>query len=122
MGRTADAERAYRRAIALTEEDLRVNPRDARSLASLAVYLQKAGDGRQASERLGEALQIGPNDFEVLRRAAQVHALAGRADEALDALEAAIGLGLRRGIARTEDEFESVRQHPRFKALTTEPR
>jgi tetratricopeptide (TPR) repeat protein len=121
MGRTAEAERAYRRAIALTQEDLRVNPRDARSLASLAVYLQKVGEGRQASDRLAEALLVGANDFEVLRRSAQVHALAGRADEALDALEAALGLGFRREIARTEDEFASVRQHPRFKALTSQP-
>jgi tetratricopeptide (TPR) repeat protein len=121
IARPADAERAYRRAIALTEEDLRVNPRDARTLASLALYLQKAGDTRPALSRLDQALRIGGSDFEVLRRAAQVHALAGRTDAALDALESALQHGLRRDIVRAEDEFESLRQHPRFASLTAEP-
>jgi hypothetical protein len=67
------------------------------------------------------AVAAGPADFEVLRRAAQVHALAGRDDDALDALEAAINRGLRRQTAAVEDEFRTLRPHPRFKALTAGP-
>jgi hypothetical protein len=57
----------------------------------------------------------------VLRRAAQVHALAGRTEAALDALEAALRQGLRRETARGEDEFESLRGSERFTALTADP-
>ena len=117
MGRQSDAIAAYRRAIELADNDLKVNPNDARIIASLAVYLQKAGDTDHARDRVAQALELAPKDFEVLRRAAQVHALAGRRDEALDALDSAIRSGFRRETAATEEEFQGLRELPRFKAM-----
>jgi serine/threonine protein kinase/tetratricopeptide (TPR) repeat protein len=117
LDRTPEALEAYRRAIQLAEEDLRVNPHDARILASLAVYLQKTDASTAAEARIDEALRLAPDDFEVLRRAAQVHALAGRTDAALDALEAALTAGFRRETAREEEEFRSLYEVPRFRAL-----
>jgi serine/threonine-protein kinase len=117
MGRSREARSAYERAIELTRDDLKVNPRDARLLASLALYLQKAGRAVEAQIPLGEALVLAPNDFEVLRRAAAVHALAGRSDAALTALEAALRNGFARATARSEDEFQTLRNLPRFKSL-----
>jgi len=117
LGRQTEAVAAYRRASELAESDLKVSPNDARIMASLAVYLQKAGDAGQARARIVQAIELAPKDFEVLRRAAEVHALAGRPDEALDALDAAIQNGLRRETAAAEDELQGLRQLPRFKAL-----
>jgi hypothetical protein len=65
-------------------------------------------------------MRLAPDDFEVLRRAASVHALGRRPDAALDALERAIRNGLPREAARTEDELESLRSLPRFKLLVRE--
>jgi tetratricopeptide (TPR) repeat protein len=117
LGRHAEAVAAYRRASELAEKDLAVNPNDARIVASLAVYLQKAGDGDRARDRIAQAVSLAPKDFEVLRRAAQVHALAGRQDAALDALDRAIQNGFRRETAASEEEFQGLRELPRFKAL-----
>ena len=50
-------------------------------------------------------------------RAALVHALAGRTTEALSALERALELGYSRADAAKADEFERLRQQPRFTAL-----
>jgi tetratricopeptide (TPR) repeat protein len=117
LGRQPEAVAAYRRAIQLAEKDLEVNPNDARIAASLAVYLQKAGDADRARDRIAQAVALAPKDFEVLRRAAQVHALAWRQDAALDALERAIQNGFRRETAASEEEFQGLRELPRFKGL-----
>jgi tetratricopeptide (TPR) repeat protein len=117
LGRHPDAVAAYRRAIQLAEKDLEVNPSDMRIAASLAVYLQKAGDADRARDKIAEAEAVAPRDFEVLRRAAQVHALAGRQEAALDVLDRAIQNGFRRETAASEDELQSLRDNPRFKAL-----
>ncbi len=60
MGRQTEAIAAYRRAIQLAESDLKVNPHDARIVASLAVYLQKAGDTGNAAARATEAVAWHP--------------------------------------------------------------
>jgi tetratricopeptide (TPR) repeat protein/tRNA A-37 threonylcarbamoyl transferase component Bud32 len=117
LGRTSEARRAYLEAARLAEADLAVNPRDARILASLAVYQQKLRSGPEATRRLGQALALAPTDFQVLRRAAQVYALANQPDAAVDALEAALARGLSPEALSGDDEFESLRQLPRFVAL-----
>ena len=117
LGRTSEAQAAYRRAADLAEAARAVNPADALNLASLAVYLQKAGDGATAARRLDEALRRAPNDPQVQYRAAQMHALAGRSDTALAALGRALELGYSRVDAAKDDEFAGLRQQPRFAAL-----
>ena len=117
MGRGGEALAAYRRAADLAEAARAVNPADALNLASLAVYLQKAGDEPAAARRLDEALRRAPADPQVQYRAALVHALAGRSTEALSALERALDLGYSRADAVKADEFERLRQQPRFAAL-----
>ncbi|HXG89826.1 MAG TPA: tetratricopeptide repeat protein [Vicinamibacterales bacterium] len=117
LRRPADARSSYHRAIELALTDLRVNSQDARAMAALAVYLQKAGREGEAGERLAEAIRYGADDFEVFHRAAQVHALAGRGEQALDALEAAVTRGFNPRTAASEDEMRSVRQSARFVAL-----
>lgn len=117
LGRDADARASYAEAVRLAEADLQVNPRDARIVASLAVYLQKAGRAGEAARRAGEALALGGSDFEVWRRAAQVHALAGRLDEGVRALERALTLGLSPGTVRRDDDLAPLGQHAEFETL-----
>jgi serine/threonine-protein kinase len=118
LGMKRQALAAYNRAIELTLNDLKVNDRDARSVASLALYFQKAGRSDEARKSINEAVQLAPEDFEVLRRSAQVHALAGREADALADLERAIQRGLRPETVRNEDEFESLRSLAAFQSLT----
>ena len=113
-GHRREALEAYRQAVALAERDLKVNPRNPLTLASLALYLQKAGRGGDAQERLAQALGLASGDNQVWHRAAKVHALAGRAAEALSALRQAIKHGYSRAAAAEDDEFESLRTTPGF--------
>ena len=63
LGRPAEAKAAYREAVRLGEADLKVNPTDARNLAALAVYLQKAGDAECGPRRAcDQALAAAPDD------------------------------------------------------------
>ncbi len=117
LGRSSEARAAYRRAADLAEAARAVNPADALNLASLAVYLQKAGDAAAAAGWLDEALRRAPSDPQVRYRAALVHALAGRADQALAALSRALELGYSRADAAKADEFERLRADARFVAL-----
>jgi tetratricopeptide (TPR) repeat protein/TolB-like protein len=117
LGRTTEALAAYRRAAALAEAARAVNPADALNLASLAVYLQKAGNATAAAGWLEEAVRRAPSDPQVRYRAALVHALAGRTDQALEALRRAIELGYSRADAANDDEFQGLRKDARFLAL-----
>ena len=117
LGQRSQARTAYQRAIALAEGELKVNSTDPAILSSLAVYLQKAGRGDQALERLRQALPLAPTDWQVHFRAAEVHALAGRMADAVEF----IGLAIARGapLSRIEDEedFRTVRKLPVYQEV-----
>jgi eukaryotic-like serine/threonine-protein kinase len=117
IGRMSDARAAYREAIRLTEAELKVNPRDAVNLASLAVYYAKAGDLTSARSTLQRAQQVAPANVQVLVRAAQVDAIAGDHNAALDALERAVAAGYSRKSIADEEEFAVLKNELKFQAL-----
>ena len=120
LGRPAEAKAAYREAVRLGEADLKVNPTDARNLAALAVYLQKAGEPKAARTRLDQALAAAPETAEILYRASVLHALWGESELALTFLERAATSGYSRKTIETDDDLSSLRQSPRFKQLLKE--
>jgi eukaryotic-like serine/threonine-protein kinase len=117
LGREDEARAAYRRAVAATEEELKVNPKHARNLAAMAVYLAKLGDDATAQARLGDAAAIASDDVQVRYRAAVVHALGGRPDEAMVALKAAIDAGYSRVFAAQDEDLVALRDRPEFAML-----
>jgi eukaryotic-like serine/threonine-protein kinase len=112
-----EARASYQRAVQLVEAELRVNPNDGRNLASKSVYLEKLGDDRAARVELARALERSPTDVQVLYRSAVVHALGGRPDAALHALQLAIERGYSRAVAETDEDLESIRTLPGYKTL-----
>jgi eukaryotic-like serine/threonine-protein kinase len=119
LGRSDAARRAYREAVVRQQAELAVSPGDARALARLAVYQAKAGDDAAAGRSLAAAEKIAPRDEQVLLRAGVVHALAGRADQALDALQRAIAGGISPRTIETEEDFAGLRPLPQFAALVS---
>ncbi|HJU43306.1 MAG TPA: tetratricopeptide repeat protein [Vicinamibacterales bacterium] len=117
LGRKEEALRAYRQAVKLAEGEVAVSPGDARAIARLAVYYAKAGDDAAARRSLAAAEKLAPADEQVKLRAAVVHALAGRATPALDALERAMAGGIAAREIASEEDFESLRPLPRFAAM-----
>ena len=120
LGRQAEAKAAYSEAVRLGEADLNVNPTDARILAALAVYLQKAGETAGARTRLGQALETAPDSAEILFRASVVYSLSGENERALSYLERAAANGYSRKLIEADDDLASLRQSPRFKQLLKE--
>jgi serine/threonine protein kinase/tetratricopeptide (TPR) repeat protein len=121
LGRKDEAMRAYRQAVTRAEAEVAVSPTDARALARLAVYQAKAGDDAAAQRSLGQAEKIAAADPQVQLRAGVVHALAGRTERALAAIEQAIKSGIAPRAIQTEEDFERLRPLPRFAAMVSQP-
>ena len=113
-GRRADASPAYRKAIALGEESLRVNPRDAGALASLATYHAMLGEKKPALAALDRALRLAPASPDLLFTAGLVYQQLGDSERALGALEKAVAAGLPVAQLRDAPNFDTLRGNPRF--------
>ena len=74
---------AYRRAVEVSREALRANPRDAPTMARLAVYLAKLGKFAEAKDLASEAVAIAPTSGDVLYRQAVVLALSGGREQSV---------------------------------------
>jgi tetratricopeptide (TPR) repeat protein len=114
LHREREARAAYRDAAKLAETELKVNPTDARIIAALGVYLQKAGEAEAAWARMTEALKLAPDNPEVLYRSAVVQVLSGKADGALQTLDVAVNRGYSRENIKDDDDWMSLRRDPRF--------
>jgi tetratricopeptide (TPR) repeat protein len=121
LGRQDDALKAYRMAVSRAEAEVAVSPGDARALARLAVYYAKAGDDAAARKSVTTAEKLAPRDEQVHVRAGVVHALAGRTDQALDAIQRAIAGGMSRRAIEAEYDFAKLRSLPRFAAMISTP-
>ena len=117
LGRQAEARRAYQQAVRLAEAEVAVSPGDARAIARLAVYQAKAGDDAAARRSLADATRLAADDGQVQLRAGVVHALAGRIDPALDAIARALAKGITPRAVAAEEDFERLRQLPRFAGM-----
>jgi Flp pilus assembly protein TadD len=111
------AERAretYRVALALGEEELRVNPREAATRATLARCHARLGETGKAWAEVQQALALAPTDPNVLKRAAVVAAILGRKTEAFRLLGEAVSRGYGLAEIRRDPEFSAFRDDPRF--------
>jgi len=120
-GRRGQAAEYYRRAIALAEERLSINPRDGDPHILSSSYYAMLGDRRHALEHLQRALELRPNEPEYLLTAAIVHNQFGEEDEALKWLEAAVRRGYSAAEIKVAPELDNLRGEARFQKLV-EPR
>jgi len=116
-GRRADAMAAYGKGIALAEEKLRVNPRDAEALRSLAAYHAMRGERKPALDNLGGALRLNPKGPGLLFNAGIVYQQLGDTQHALDALERAVAAGISPATLRDTPNFDALRANPRYLKL-----
>jgi serine/threonine protein kinase/tetratricopeptide (TPR) repeat protein len=121
QGAARDAEIAYARAVALLQSELRVNPNNPRTLASLAVYQAKLGRRTDADATARRAEELSPDDAQVLFRCAVTYALVNDPKTALTYLRQALDKGFDRATASAEEDLESLRTLAEFKALVNAP-
>jgi eukaryotic-like serine/threonine-protein kinase len=112
---------AYRKAISIGKETLRVNPRDADTLAYLAQDYAMLGQRKEALALLQRALDISPKNPDTLLVAATVHIQLGDTTQALQAMQDAIAAGLPANQLRDAPNFDRLRDDPRFQKLVNGP-
>ncbi len=118
LGRKAEAEAGYRRALHVVQQHLELNPDDPRAATMCAVCLCRLGRPEEGVTWAERARSIDPEDAGVAYNVACLYALEGVEQAALDALEQAMraGFGDRSWIANDPD-LASLRDTPRFRAL-----
>ncbi len=116
-GDTADAAEAYRRAIPMAEQQLKVNPRDPNILGDLASYHSMLGHREQALSYLDRSLQLGQGDKELLLNAAVVYNQLHETGPALEWLGKALAAGYSRSVVATGAPFDNLHDNPRYQAL-----
>jgi len=116
-GRRAEAAGAYGKGIALGEEELRVNPRDAQALSSLAMYHAMRGERKAALDNVDAALRLNPQSPGLLFKAGIAYQQLGETQRALEVLEKAVAAGVSPATVRDTPNFDGLRANPRFMKL-----
>jgi serine/threonine-protein kinase len=116
-GDTSSAMQAYRKAISLADQQLKVNPRDPSVLGDLASYYSMLGDRKNALSYLDHSLQLAHGDKELLFNAALVYNQLHETGPALEWLKKALDAGYSRAVAATAGPLDNLHDNPQYKAL-----
>jgi serine/threonine-protein kinase len=116
-GQKAKAEGAYRRAIALAQKQLSINPRDPSLLVYLAGYHAMLQERRPALDYLQRALRVGHDKPDVLFNAALVHNQLGETEVSLTWLEKALAAGYSARVVLDTPNFDNLAANHHFKDL-----
>jgi tetratricopeptide (TPR) repeat protein/predicted Ser/Thr protein kinase len=116
-GRRKDAVPAYRKAIALAEDALRVNGRDAAALSSVSVYHAMLGERAPALDGLQRALRLEPKRPDLLLNAAITEQQLGDRERSMAYLERAVAAGLPAVSLKDLPNFDGERDNPKFQKL-----
>jgi len=118
LGDTQRSLELSREHIERAKRALELHPNDPRALCLGALAFLRLGDKNTGVEWLQRAQAAHANSANVLYNSACFYAITGEAEKALDHLEKAADFGARnRGMWRSDKDFESIKDHPRFKAL-----
>ena len=106
-----------RKAVELTEAELKVNPHDPDVLSSLANYSAMLGDRKKAQLCIEQALQYGHNDKSILMDAASVYNHLGEGGLAVEWLAKAVQAGYTPDKIRSWHEFDNLANTPGYQQL-----
>jgi tetratricopeptide (TPR) repeat protein len=107
-GNEVKAAEAYAKAIALAEQALVVDPNNARTRATLAVDLAKAGQAARARQEMETVLKARPGDTSLIRQAVFAFEVLGDRARALETL---------REYVKLKGPMEEIARDPLLAAL-----
>jgi tetratricopeptide (TPR) repeat protein/TolB-like protein len=116
-GRRDESRAAYRKAISLAEEELRVNPTQGIVLSYLALYHSMIGNKTLALSALSKAIDLAPHDANVLFNAALIHKQFGDRSNVLTFLQKALKAGLSPELIQRQPNFDDLKSDRRFQQL-----
>jgi adenylate cyclase len=97
---------------------IELNPNDGRAWVLGAGCWRRSGDDDKARAWVKKAQEVAPTSNGVMYNAACLYAQLGDTELALDMVEKAVELGSRnKRYFETDNDFDSIREHPRFVAL-----
>ena len=118
LGRSADAEAARRRGVALAEQHVRRNPGDVRAIYMAANGLVALGELERGREWANLALTMRPDDSMLLYNVGCIYSMLGDVELAIECLEKAVARGLiQKGWYEHDGNLDNLRSHPRFQKL-----
>ncbi|UCG53349.1 MAG: protein kinase [Candidatus Latescibacterota bacterium] len=118
LNQNEKVKQALKTGLVNVKKHLELNPDDARASYMRAIGLAVAGEKKEALEWIERALSIDPEDPMILYGAACVYAQTGKEEEAITQLEKALSAGCcHRDWVERDSDFDSLRDHPRFRAL-----
>lgn len=116
-GQQEKAIEAYRRQLALINDELKVNPKDAERQGDAASCYASLGQKADAVTHLARSLELGRGDKDLLFNAAVVYNDLGETGDALEWLQKAFVAGYSASIVRDSPEFDNLRNNPQFQQL-----
>ncbi len=116
-GQQTKAMEAYRKQLALINEQLQVNPKDAERQGDAASVYAALGDKPDSMQHLARSLELGRGDKDLLFNAAVVYNDLGETGDALEWLQKSLVAGYSASIVRDSPEFDNLRNDPQFQQL-----
>jgi serine/threonine-protein kinase len=116
-GKRQQASEAYREAIRLADEKLKVNPKDGPTLAYRSTYLAMLDRRDEALASLGTAIALSPQDPDVCFRAALVYNHLGDTDHTLEWLKKSLAAGVPVSFVDNTPDFDHLRSEARFQQM-----
>jgi serine/threonine-protein kinase len=110
LGDAPGARQAYRRAIDLSTQELKINPRDGKLIALTAVCFAKLGEVRLARTSARSAVATASSDAEVHYLAGVALALAGDLEQASSLIQRSLELGFSRSVMEEDDDLTTLRK------------
>jgi serine/threonine protein kinase/tetratricopeptide (TPR) repeat protein len=108
---------AYRKAIELAKDELKVNPNDSGVLGYIAGYYSMLGDRKQSLHYLEQALHYGSKDKEIYMIAASVYNQFGDTGLALEWLAKSVQSGYPPQMLKNSPVFMNLANNPRYQEL-----
>jgi tetratricopeptide (TPR) repeat protein len=93
------------------------DPRDTDALSYLALYEAKSGDLEKARLSIHQAVGLAPKDVTVPSMAAEVYAVTGDQQKALECLKSAVQGGYPRFEIERNPELDGLRNDPRYREI-----
>ncbi len=115
LGRAGDSAAAYRAGLALAEDDVARNPRDATARVRLGLLSAFLGDARRAGFEISQALATQPENPSIMRDAVTTYEVIGQREKTLEVLRNA-PLQLLQELNRFPD-VKDLQGDPRFAEL-----